>query len=645
LFDPGEFQAILSPETSAAGSPDCVRFLGEAVPAESMHELRRLEAEAVADSVLLAVRGGKVRFDEATTEEAPWLVRDRVTKQERSARLDDIAILIPSRTFLPYLQEALESRNVPYRNDSRTPIFESAEVREMVEVLRAVSDPTDEVAVVAALRSTLFACHDQELLDYYRLERTWNYQQAALERADRVSESLRCMLHWRPLAARQGVGELLDTIVRQRRLLERLTLQDRPREAWNRVFWLQDLAHRLESQGSGSLARFLGEISHMEERGLEVQESVMPESDDNAVRILTMHAAKGLEFPIVFLAELRDSAPRPSSLKLFERTDTGQVEFRLSGTQAVETAGFEAQKETEKRLDRAERIRLLYVAATRARDHLLVSCFRQGGNGECDGELLFQQSPATLQRRFMPVSVRALEKPDRARSASLDSEEVFNSNREAAVRQATPAPRVAATSLGRLGDQGPEPAHTTSTDAARGAGFGRAVHAVLQTVDLQNPELRLAEAVRVQASAEQQDERDLEESVRKALAMPSVRRAAARPHYKEVFASARIDDVLVEGFLDLVYREEDGSYSIVDYKTDLVFGEAEVERRMERYVCQAAAYALLLREHLGQPPRRCVFAFVRTGLEREVTSEEIRRAKQTIREGLALNRQPARKSM
>jgi ATP-dependent helicase/nuclease subunit A len=631
LFDPGEFQPILSPPTAIEGTANSVRFLGESIPVESAHELRRREAEAVADSVLLAVQGGEVRFDEDARREEPWLVRDRVTKQERPTRLDDIAILIPSRTFLPYLQEALESRNVPYRNDSRTAIFESAEVRELAEVLRAVADPTDEVAVVAALRSTLFACHDQDLLDYHQAERTWNYQQASLEHNGRVTECLKCLRRWRALSAELDVSKLLDIIVRERRLLERLTPHDRPRDAWNRVFWLQDLAQRLEAQGAVSLTRFLAEIATMEERSLEVQESVMPESDDNAVRILTMHAAKGLEFPIVMLAELRDGSSRPSSLTLFERPDTGRVEFRLSGTQAAETAGFETQKETEKRLDRAERIRLLYVAATRARDHLLVSCFQQdGGKGECDGELLFQHSPPEAQRRFVPVSAVPLNKPKTHKGSLLESEEAFTARREDSVRQAKPPLRVPATGLGQHDEPEQSWQKPSSDTEAHGAGFGRAVHAVLQTIDLRNLEQRLAEAVRVQAAAENQDAMELERSVRQALAMPSVRRAAALPHYKEVFASARLEGVLVEGFLDLVYQEEDGTYSIVDYKTDLVFNEAEADRRMERYIYQAAAYAMLLREHLGREPARCVFLFVRAGIEREVDLELINRAEEKI---------------
>ena len=144
-----------------------------------------------------------------------------------------------------------------------------------------------------------------------------------------------------------------------------------------------------------------------------------------------------------------------------------------------------------------------------------------------------------------------------------------------------------------------------------GTAIGRAVHAVLQTVDLATGEgadtLSVAQAAAegVPALAG-----EIERRVRQVLEAPSVKEAVATGRYwREVFLAAPVEGRVLEGFIDLLYENANGELVIVDYKTDGVRNEAEADAAVARYRLQGAAYALAVSSSLNRPVVRCVFLF------------------------------------
>ncbi|MFO7590477.1 MAG: PD-(D/E)XK nuclease family protein, partial [Acidimicrobiia bacterium] len=267
-------------------------------------------------------------------------------------------------------------------------------------------------------------------------------------------------------------------------------------------------------------------------------------------------------------------------------------------------------------------------ATTRAIDHLVVSMHHVEGD-RCLAAHLVEASlsrpeigRAAVGPEPAPASTSTVG-PDRA--AWIDA-------RTRAVAAGRRAPTIAATAVarrevpGRAADVGPGEAAGPSEAAGpneedesppwrrgrAGTAIGRAVHAVLQSVDLATGE-GLDATARAQALAEGVPDR--EDEIRalaaSALDAPLVREAVAGgwPRWREVPVAAPIDGVLVEGFIDLLVETPDGLV-VVDWKTDAVRTDAEVDTALARYRLQGATYALALEAVLGRAVTRCTFVFV-----------------------------------
>jgi ATP-dependent helicase/nuclease subunit A len=172
----------------------------------------------------------------------------------------------------------------------------------------------------------------------------------------------------------------------------------------------------------------------------------------------------------------------------------------------------------------------------------------------------------------------------------------------------------------------PEGAPTPAPSSLRrgGSAVGRAVHAVLQTVDLDAPgDLGALAGVHASVEGVPTAADDVAGLAASALAAPTVLQARATPRrWREVAVAAPMGDGrLVEGYIDLLFEDAAGDLVVVDYKTDRARSDAELDAAMGRYRLQAAAYALALEATLGRPVARAVFVFARIGaaVEREVT--------------------------
>lgn len=554
--------------------------------------------------------------------------------REGGTRFEDIAILLPRRTVLGALERALADRGIPYRVESQSLLYAAEEVRDLLNVLTAIDDPTDEIALVAALRSPLFACTDRELAEHAAAGGRWSYERPAPDGSpERVRRAMAQLAAWHRERWTVSPAGLIERLIAESHLLLKALGDTRPRETWRRYRIIAEQARALTVRGAvATLRQFTAWLEQQQDEGVRVNEAIAPEPDDDAVRVMTIHAAKGLEFPVVFVAGLGTGTNRGPSVRTWwpPHGDGGLPEVRCgSGDQRFETAGFAAVEDEEKAHEEAEAARLFYVAATRAQQALAVSLYRtkrsDGGSLAGRVEAALEAAPAGTFERWTP---KPAEVPEVRVTPGepVPAADAWRERRESAAKRAA-APVAAATAIAHAAAPGapeePEEPPATPAEPWRkgraGTAIGRAVHAVLQGIDLGTGE-GLEAAAAAQAEAEGIADRagEVKRLAGNALASAAVQAAVASGRYwREVYVGADVGGVLVEGFIDLLYEGQDGLV-IVDYKTDGLRSDAEADRVMPQYRLQAGAYAAALERATGLRAAAAVFVFTEPKVERRV---------------------------
>lgn len=587
-----------------------VQYAGDAITG-SVGKVRRKEAEAVANIIETALSDG-------------WQVRPTDGNSEaRLVEYRDVSILMPTRTGLSTLEFALEDAGIPYRIESPSMVYNAQELQDLLSCLRAIDDPTDQVSVVAALRSPAFACSDVDLLNFVEAGGQLDYLDQKADPSGYVSEAFAVLQRF--YSRRQWVSQavLIEEFIRDRRLMELALGGQRPRGRWRRYRFLIDRARAFTAAGGTSLRAFLQWTERQRSEEARLVETPVPESDEDAVRVMTIHGAKGLEFPIVILTGLNsDQAARPGTV-LFDRAG-GAVEARVGSSGSYfETDGYEQLAKIEKEREDEEFVRLMHVAATRARDHLVVSLYRpsSGGKSAAARINIFLEDADHLWSSFAPSQVVStppevpLEIETIAQDTPVARQRWLEDRRAVFAKQSRPV-SVAATRLSKEAkDEQTHPDEPWKRGRA-GTSIGRAVHAVLQTVELETGG-GLDDIVRAQAAAEGISGRagEIASLVRRALSSSLMKRALSSGRWwREMPVAGLVGDGIVEGFIDLLFEEEDG-FVIVDYKTDELRSADEIDRAMARYRLQGGAYALALSRATEANVKEIVFLFLQPQLE------------------------------
>ncbi|MFA9446567.1 UvrD-helicase domain-containing protein [Egicoccus sp. AB-alg6-2] len=584
-------------------------------PAE---DLREREADDVGDAILRAL-------DPAD----PWQVR--AGDGWRAARPGDITILLPSRTSLSALERALERRDIPYRAEASSLVYATREIRDLLTALRALADPTDQLSLVAALRSPLFGCGDDDLVTYTRqhggrLDLDWRVPDEVP--ADHPVATALALL--RALAAETAwrtPSELLDRLARERRLFELGHVLGHPQDLWRRVRFVVDQARAWSEAEGGTLRQYLAWARLQASESARVSETVLPETDEDAVRLMTVHASKGLQFPITVLS---GTTTQPMT-----RRDRVGVAWPAEGPVAlkvgndVSTEEYEAFKPIDEQLGYHERLRLLYVACTRAEDHLVVSLHRPakpatGRSRMTNAQLLAEAAEAAPVARAVDLAAV----PDRLAAPGRDDRAVapipdlptWRAERDRHLAASSRPRSVGASGVEALAaaaadvdpglQKGPRDLDLPAWNKGRyGTAIGRAVHAVLQTVDLATGG-GLESAATAQAAAEGVQDRvdDVLALARAALGSPTIQAAARGQRWRETYVATTIGDTTLEGYLDLLYRDADGCLVVVDHKT--ASSARDLDERLGRYRWQGGAYALAVERAVGEPVARVVFLFL-----------------------------------
>ena len=270
----------------------------------------------------------------------------------------------------PYVQ-ALEARHVPHVLVGGRSYHAREEVLAMRSAATAIEWPDDELAVFAALKGPLFALGDDALVLFRerhgRLHPLRRRPEALLPLEAEVFEALELLgdLHLR--RNRRPIAETLSRLLDATRAHAGIAIRPAGEQALANVLRVLDLARRFEAAGASSFRAFVDRLAADAERG-DAAEAPVVEEGTEGVRIMSVHKAKGLEFPVVILCDPCAPAEprRPSRLVDGERKVWAMPLAGCAPAELLADAAALLQR------DREEVVRVAYVAATRARDLLVV---------------------------------------------------------------------------------------------------------------------------------------------------------------------------------------------------------------------------------------------------------------------------------
>jgi ATP-dependent exoDNAse (exonuclease V) beta subunit len=553
--------------------------------------------------------------DDSESAEAN-LVGERIAQLIREGvRFGDIAVLVRTLNSTQPFEQAFDRFNIPFLLGSGRTFLEARETKDLLNLMAALVNPLDDIPLLGVLRGPFIGLSDEEI---YRLDRT-----GSVELFESIFGTLRQRMGL--LAPDRLLARAIDECAFASRLSPRSRANVDKFLAWLRKEWQ---AH------PRPLAELLDDLEAL--RATRSEAEAPPPDSVDAVRMMSVHAAKGLEFPVVFLSAMhRRPDNRSAPMNYAPKLGIGWKWRDPETAKGIKSRLYRLIEDEEKRHEKEEENRLLYVAMTRAKDRLILSSAekKQKSAWQKIAEVVVPPSTVlganvgqagSLQRVGNPPAVAA-NTPNQAdyqsaagyqpalhgadiilpiiypsgqydSTASITSISLF----EACPRRYYLSRHVGLSGTGFSLSISPEVEPPGATE------FGLAVHRALAGENVDSP---AAQTLRERFEAS-----------------PLGRRAARATKIEREFDFlCAIEDIVLRGQIDLWF-EESGELILVDYKT------GRDETRSSPYELQLRLYALALEQYAGRMPDSALLYYPRTDTTINVSllEEDLQEAKKKV---------------
>ena len=566
----------------------------------------------------------------------------------RPVELRDIVILHQSPKPKAFeILDTLKKFGVPAYVPNEENYFKSAEIQVMLSLLTLLDNARQDIPLAAVMLSPIGSFSAEELAQLRLAERYADFYTAVERGSDKCKNFLATLNRWRDEARQLSVPELLSVLYRETGYYDFVGRQERGAVRQANLRMLIDRAKDFEDTNARGLSRFVEHIQKLRGLGKDLASASTLSESENVVRVITIHGSKGLEFPVVFVAGLGKSFNREDSTRgiIFHHSELGigahrtpkdsQMKIKTLATQAV------SKKIAEESL--AEELRTLYVALTRAQEKLILvgtaspsklknlqpvdSLTAQeilSANKFFDWLLPIKDALANVIRsEVVPreeISAIQERSIDAAQEKILQPPEKFQPTTEN-----IPA-KLSVTELKRRAEEDELPQldavakksaanyayrrpNFLQTKKLSGAEFGTLMHKVMQSLNLSGD----LSAKGIAAQVDELARREIipaehaklvrTDEVAKFFKSPLGKRLlAATEIYREMPFSRPIDakkffnvdeKIFVQGIIDLLFRDANGRWVLLDYKTDRDSPDIAARYRLQIDLYAAALEALL----------------------------------------------------
>ena len=592
-------------------------------------------------------------------------------KGSRPLRYRDIALLIRNASGrAPYIAKALQQAGIPVYSDADAQFYDLPEVTDMMNLLRVIDNPLQDIPLLSTLRCPCFDFSEEELARIRLVDQTPHapFHQAFVKLmeensplARKARDAWQQLCEWRFCAVHLPLERLMSRVMEESGLYMRAGAQE---DGELRQANLRLLTERAQGEAAADgLSAFLREVNRLH-AGDDMKTAKTLGENEDVVRILTMHKSKGLQFPVVFLLETarQFNKDRETTLRLHMRHGAALKYVDAEKRLTRETFAQQALKVMEKKEQIAEEARLLYVAMTRAEERLIIigapkkmgACLEKwrqpptayaAGHASCmldwimqsleggkEGQfeavngsiwrMTFEKADENtfLLRQHMDVPALAVDKPDEKTLARMERPLPPADTLKTSVSALVKSIRMQEDAWESPADkrimqeESPVPSFIAQEDITP-ALRGTITHRVLGLM-----EMHLAANGQYREAMEELQKRNLLTSAeRNAVRLTWLKGFYQSELGKRMFLSPQVqrewafnlageNHTLIQGVIDLCFREGD-KWVLVDYKTD----HAEPEEILERYRMQMQMYRKALEKITGMPVKETWLFALRSG--------------------------------
>lgn len=318
-------------------------------------------------------------------------------------RYSDIIILMRNRTHAADYEQALREAGIPYLGADRGTLLDSQETRDLVNLLELLITPFNNLALASLLRSPLFDCSDDDLMSLATIkEGNWmerlNTLAQTLPETHALNRAQQLLASWRERMGKTPVHDLLDRIFCEGDVMQRYHaaypehLRHRVEANLTRFI---ELALEIDSGRYPTIGHFVARLRSLREKQQDAPDEGTPMQAGARVRLMTIHASKGLEASVVFLADATNAVSRNRAYEAMVDWPTDSPRpncFLLTGKKEQRDPFTTAIQEQHAQAEAREDANLLYVAVTRAKQWLFISGCRPSRGDELGWYGLMQAS-------------------------------------------------------------------------------------------------------------------------------------------------------------------------------------------------------------------------------------------------------------
>jgi ATP-dependent helicase/nuclease subunit A len=612
----------------------------------------------------------------------------------------DVAVLFRSSPVIKIYEGALKAQRIPYTVSKGSGFFRSREFIDALSLLQVIDNSEQDIPMAAVLRSPFVDINDDTLFILkvnsekqrngtglaraihhgFKIDGLANAEREKIEKFSRLLTVLRA------LRKSSWPDELIEHAIKETSYELKVLAQDDGLQKLTNIKKVIRFLREFRPETTGSLYDTCRFMETARQAGINEKEAPLAPEGREAVNLMTIHGAKGLEFPVVILADMgRDLIPAGKGSNVYVREDLGICcKHHNEDREKLKNIGYILSSEHQKERQKLEEYRLLYVAMTRTREHLILA-------GSCDfsKELSMEEakSPMQIVCAVLKLNIR----PDSTRAETIMYNDAHIKYTVAGEMDDTPAiyesPTLAdkykneiasgliitdmetdkkltellARRLDYTDEPLPEKPLTLSITSmleyrqcparyyfkydlglpeevaflprnhggTTGPELGSKIHALLNLIDFKKDlNVQLPELFRaVDISPEVHEE-----------AVQLLQNLTNSPLYaelqdadelrRELPFSLRLGDVNLSGAIDILFQQADGKRVLMDYKTDDL-DEAGAKTRSDSYFFQLSLYALAAKRTLGFVPHTIMLYFLRLNafFQKEVNGTFLENAK------------------